>query len=78
MRGNKTADAAVSALARAPAASCRAGRQGCCPRLLDFASFGARGFIYKIAPPGESAPNVPKNRQKIKKTVNNFHFSVVK
>ena len=78
MRGNKTADAAVSASARAPAASCRAGRQGCCPRLLDFASFGARGFIYKIAPPGESAPNVPKNRQKIKKTVNNFHFSVAK
>ena len=78
MRGNKAWDAAASALARAPAASYCAGRQGCCPRLLDFASFGARGFIYKFASPGESAPNVPKNRQKIKKTVNNFHFSVAK
>ena len=62
MRGNKTADAAMSALARAPATSCRAGRQGCCPRLLDFASFGARGFICKIAPPRASAAKVPKNR----------------
>ena len=78
MRGNKTADAAVSALARAPATSCCAGRQGCCPRLLDFASFGTRGFICKFASPRASAAKVPKNRKKIKKTVNNFHFSVAK
>ncbi len=78
MRCDKTADAAALALARVFAALVCAGLWERCLRGLDFASFEARGFIYKITPTGASASKVSKNRQKIKKTVNNFHFSVAK
>ena len=62
MCGNKTAVASALAFAHAPVTPCCAGRRRNCLCLLDFASFGTRDFIYKIVAPGESAPNVPKNR----------------
>jgi hypothetical protein len=50
----------------------------CCQSMRVFASFGVRGFICENASLSACASKAAKNAKKLKKTVNNFHFSVVK